>query len=186
MGFGVHHLQTLYQETSWIDCLQHHHAVQETPTMLAKTFRQMMAQNISENLWKKNCSEVAGGSSRRFVRPSLCKRKERNFWKCKNEPHESCGSSCRSRLDWALTLWISCCRVIARCLRDTQDILASPVPLDGQNRQSPFASVQRTQSTLASHSAVPHGTNTTPTNTNRAIRIAAQRTQGLLGPNSVS
>ena len=56
--------------------------------------------------------------------------------------------------------------------------------LDGQNRQSPIASVQRTQSTLASHSAVPRGTNTTPTNANRAIRIAAQRTQGLRGPNS--
>ena len=57
--------------------------------------------------------------------------------------------------------------------------------LDGQNRQSPIASVQRTQSTLASHSAVPRGTRTTPTNTNCAIRIAAQRTQGLRGPNSV-
>ena len=56
---------------------------------------------------------------------------------------------------------------------------------DGQNRQSPIASVQQTQSTLASHSAVPCGTNTTPTNANRAIRIAAQRTQGLRGPNSV-
>ena len=31
--------------------------------------------------------------------------------------------------------------------------------LDGQNRQSPIASVQRTQSTLASHTAVPRGTN---------------------------
>ena len=41
--------------------------------------------------------------------------------------------------------------------------------LDGQNRQSPIASVQRTQSTLASHSAVPRGTPTTPTNANRAI-----------------
>ena len=57
--------------------------------------------------------------------------------------------------------------------------------LDGQNRQSPIASVQRT-STLANHSAVPRGTNTTPTNANRAIRIAAQRTQGLRGPNSAS
>ena len=37
----------------------------------------------------------------------------------------------------------------------------TPTPLDGQNRQSPIASVQRTRSTLASHSAVP------------AIRIAA-------------
>ena len=57
--------------------------------------------------------------------------------------------------------------------------------LDGQNRQSPIASVQRMQPTLASHAAVPRGTNTTPTNTNRAIRIAAQRTKGLRGPNSV-
>ena len=32
---------------------------------------------------------------------------------------------------------------------------------------------------LAGHSAVPRGTNTTPMNANRAIRIAAQGTQGL-------
>ena len=51
--------------------------------------------------------------------------------------------------------------------------------LDGPNRQSPIASVQRTQSILAGHSAGPHGMNTTPTNSNRAIRITAQRTQGL-------
>ena len=51
--------------------------------------------------------------------------------------------------------------------------------LDGQNRQSPIASVQRTRSTLASHSAVPCGTNVKRMNANRAIRIAAQRTQGL-------
>ena len=57
--------------------------------------------------------------------------------------------------------------------------------LDGPKRQSPTASVQQTQSTLASHSAIPRGTNTTPTNSNRAIRIALQRTQGLGGPNSV-
>ena len=31
--------------------------------------------------------------------------------------------------------------------------------LDGQNRQSPIASVQRTRSTLASHSAIRRGTN---------------------------
>ena len=47
--------------------------------------------------------------------------------------------------------------------------------LDGPNRQSPIASVQRTWPTLA----VPRGTNTTPMNANRAIRIAAKRTQGL-------
>ena len=57
--------------------------------------------------------------------------------------------------------------------------------LDGRNCQSPIASVQGTRSTLAGHSAGPRGTNTTPTNANRAIRIAAQRTQGLRGPNSV-
>ena len=38
-----------------------------------------------------------------------------------------------------------------------------------QNRQSPTASVQRTQTALAGHSAVPHGTDTTPMNANRAI-----------------
>ena len=61
----------------------------------------------------------------------------------------------------------------------------SPPTLDGPNRQSPIASVQRTRSTLAGHSAVPRGTNTTPTNANRAIRIAMQRMQGLRGPNYV-
>ena len=62
---------------------------------------------------------------------------------------------------------------------------APALSLDGPNRQSPIASVQRTRSTLAVHSADPHGTNTIPTNGNRAIRIAVQRTQGLRGPNSV-
>ena len=51
--------------------------------------------------------------------------------------------------------------------------------------KSPIASVQRTRSTLAGHSAGLRGTNTTPTNANRAIRIAVQRTQGLRGSNSV-
>ena len=51
--------------------------------------------------------------------------------------------------------------------------------LDGQNRQSPIASVQRTWPTLAGHSAVPRGTNVTPMNANCAIRIAAQQTQRL-------
>ena len=50
---------------------------------------------------------------------------------------------------------------------------------------SPIASVQRMWSTLAGHSAGAGGTNTTPTNANHVIRIAAQRTQGLRGPNSV-
>ena len=55
---------------------------------------------------------------------------------------------------------------------------ARAAALDGQNRQSPIASVQRTRSTLASHSAVPRGTNVKRTSANRAIRIAAQQTQG--------
>ena len=60
-----------------------------------------------------------------------------------------------------------------------------PTPLDGQNRQSPIASVQPTRSTLANHSAVPCGTNIKRMNANRAIWIAAQRTQGLWGLISV-
>ena len=47
--------------------------------------------------------------------------------------------------------------------------------IDGQNRQSPIASVQRMRSTLAGHSAVPSGTNTTPMNANHVIRIAATK-----------
>ena len=63
-------------------------------------------------------------------------------------------------------------------------VSSKPLRIPGLNLQSPIASVQRTQSTLASHSAVPRGTNTTPTNANRTIRIATQRTQGLRGPSS--
>ena len=62
---------------------------------------------------------------------------------------------------------------------------AALIDLDGQNRQSPIASVQRTRSTLASHSAVPRGTKVTRTNANCAIRIAMQRTQGLRGQSTV-
>ena len=51
--------------------------------------------------------------------------------------------------------------------------------------KSPIASVQRTRSTLAGHSAVPCGTNVKLLNANRAIRIAAQRAQGLYGQISV-
>ena len=51
--------------------------------------------------------------------------------------------------------------------------------------KSPIAGVQRTQSTLAIHSAVPRGTNVKRVNANRAIRIATQRTQGLWGLISV-
>ena len=54
--------------------------------------------------------------------------------------------------------------------------------LEGLKRQSPLASVQRTRSTLAGHSAIPCGTNVELTNANRAIQIATQRTQGLRGP----
>ena len=54
-------------------------------------------------------------------------------------------------------------------------------PLDGQNHQSPIASVQRTRSTLASHSVIPRGTNVKRMNANLAIRITEQRTQGLWG-----
>ena len=60
-----------------------------------------------------------------------------------------------------------------------------PPNLDGQNRQSPIASVQRTRSTLASHSAVARGTNVKRMNANRAIPIAAQRMQGVWGLISV-
>ena len=45
------------------------------------------------------------------------------------------------------------------------------------NRQS--LCIQRTAVSLASHSAIPRATNVARTNANRAIRIAAQRTQGL-------
>ena len=45
--------------------------------------------------------------------------------------------------------------------------------------QSPIASVQRTWSILAGHSAVSCGTNATRMTTNHAIRTATQRTQGL-------
>ena len=62
---------------------------------------------------------------------------------------------------------------------------ARSLDLDGPNRQSPIAIVQRTRSTLAGRSAGPRGMNTTPTKANRAIRIAVQRTQGLRGPNTV-
>ena len=61
--------------------------------------------------------------------------------------------------------------------------LASPVSLaslDGQNRQSPIASVQRTQSLSQ---AIPQfHVERILQRPNRAIRIAVQRTQGLRGP----
>ena len=51
--------------------------------------------------------------------------------------------------------------------------------------QSPIASVQRRRSTLAGHSAGPRGTNATPMNANRAIRIAAHERRVYEDPNSV-
>ena len=50
-------------------------------------------------------------------------------------------------------------------------LLWHPDILDGPNRRSPIASVQRNRSTLASQERMLHA--------NRTIRIAAQRTQGL-------
>ena len=44
----------------------------------------------------------------------------------------------------------------------------------GKNRQSPIASVQRTRSTPAGHSAIPHGANVKRMNANHAIQITAQ------------
>ena len=70
-------------------------------------------------------------------------------------------------------------------LHQSQDKTSSPHLEDLKWAKSPIASVQCTRSTLAGHSAGPRGTDTTPTNANRAIRIAAQRTQGLRGPISV-
>ena len=46
--------------------------------------------------------------------------------------------------------------------------------LDGQNGQSPIASVQRTWLTLEGLSAAPRGTLVARMSANRAIRIAAQ------------
>ena len=63
--------------------------------------------------------------------------------------------------------------------RSPEQSSGSPTPLDGPNRQSPIASVQRLQPTLASHAAVPRGRNVKRMNANRAIRIAEQQTQGL-------
>ena len=53
--------------------------------------------------------------------------------------------------------------------------------LDGRNRQSPTASVQRTRSFIDSHCAISCGKNVKRMDANRAIRIAAQRTQSLWG-----
>ena len=55
--------------------------------------------------------------------------------------------------------------------------LGSVCALDVQNRRSPIASVQRTRSTLAGHSAVPRGTNTTPSNCVPIARFESQRNE---------
>ena len=44
MGFGVHHLQTLYQNNSWKTAYNITN-VQETLIMLAKTFHQLMVHD---------------------------------------------------------------------------------------------------------------------------------------------
>ena len=58
-------------------------------------------------------------------------------------------------------------------------VVSHGMDLDAQNPLSPIASVQQTRSALANHSAIPRGTKVARTNANRAIRVAAQRTQGL-------
>ena len=68
-------------------------------------------------------------------------------------------------------------KTLSETLRGFQARRAQETPLRGG--RDPNASVQRTQSTLTGHSAVPRGTNTTRMNADRAIRIAAQRMQGL-------
>ena len=60
---------------------------------------------------------------------------------------------------------------------DVTQVKAWFVNLDGQTIAN--ASVQRTRSTLTSHSAVPRGTQFARMNANRGIGIAAQRTQVL-------
>ena len=64
--------------------------------------------------------------------------------------------------------------IVYRLYQQTSKVLGLMLSLDGQNGQSPIARGQRTRSTLASHSAVPCGTNVKRMNANRAIRIAAQ------------
>ena len=49
--------------------------------------------------------------------------------------------------------------VAGKRVPNQKQLCLSEHSLDGQNRQSPIASVQRTRSTLASHSAVPRGRN---------------------------
>ena len=88
--------------------------------------------------------------------------------------------------DRLVLIW-SCCKEL-QCLWAIDQVTRQATKTSCMKlrwAKSPIASVQRTQSTLAGHSAGPRGTNTTLTNANRAIRIAVQRTHGLRGPNSV-
>ena len=65
------------------------------------------------------------------------------------------------------------------CEVPDKDLHFPNVPCTLRWAKSPIASVQRTRSTLANHSAIPCGTNVKRMDANRAIRIAAQQTRGL-------
>ena len=69
--------------------------------------------------------------------------------------------------------------IIATVARTTPIIEISPLTKTPFRKPLTITSVQRTRSNLASHSAVPCGTNVKRTNANRAIPIATQQTQGL-------
>ena len=148
---------------SWKNWLRHHHAVQKKrqqcwPRHSAKwwlttkphggfcTWLQNLWKSLktseslwkslktSENLWRPLQEKPPGGGGRNFpevwAKPL---RREKHFWKPNNEPHvdpdvaDWVGA-------WALTLSTSCCRITARCLRESQDIMASPVPLPDLER----------------------------------------------------
>ena len=114
--------------------------------------------------------------------------KEDKTMKREKPPHTKCGGFSGSFLtvklgkfwnfDLFLAHWLRLWPLkYTACIRDNVWL----VGLDGQNHQSPIASVPRTQSTLASQSAAPRGTNVKRMNANRAIWIAAERTLGLSG-----
>ena len=67
---------------------------------------------------------------------------------------------------------------ILTCLKEHVTELYSvfPIPML-QNWGKRRACIDRTQSTLAGHSAILRGTNVKQMNANRTIRIAAQRTR---------
>ena len=96
-------------------------------------------------------------------------------------PHELCGKICYC--PWPPTL--SDCGWTKWACESPVWVEKQMKSLGGQNRQSPIASVQRTQPTLASHTALPRGTNAKWTNANCAIRNATQWMQGLWGLISV-